>query len=164
MPLQFRRGPDSDRLTITPVVSEPVFTTDTKKFFIGDGSTVGGIEIQGSIDSATTLALIDSAYVQARSPLTTTADFPDSAGVNTLIDGRVNASFINALTIDADTLGGQAASTYLQTTADFPDSAGVNSLIDTRVNGTFINNLTIDADTLGGQAGSHYLNYNNFAK
>ena len=162
MPLQFRRGPDSDRLTITPVVSEPVFTTDTKKLFIGDGSTVGGIEIQGSVDSAATIALIDSAYVQARSPLTTTADFPDSAGVNTLIDSRVNASFINNLTIDADTLGGQAASTYLQTTADFPDSAGVNSLIDTRVNGTFINNLTIDADTLGGQAGSHYLNYNNF--
>ena len=162
MPLQFRRGPDSDRLTITPVVAEPVFTTDTKRLFIGDGSTAGGIEIQGSVDSAATIALIDSAYVQARSPLTTTADFPDSAGVNTLIDARVNASFINALTIDADTLGGQAASTYLQTTADFPDSAGVNSLIDTRVNATFINNLTIDADTLGGQAGSHYLNYNNF--
>jgi len=162
MPLQFRRGPDSDRLTITPSVAEPVFTTDTKKLFVGDGSTAGGIEIQGSVDSAATLALIDSAYVQARSPLTTTADFPDSAGVNTLIDTRVNASFINALTIDADTLGGQAASTYLQTTADFPDSAGVNTLIDTRVNATFINNLTIDADTLGGQAGSHYLNYNNF--
>ena len=113
MPLQFRRGPDSDRLTITPVVSEPVFTTDTKKLFIGDGSTVGGIEIQGSVDSAATLALIDSAYVQARSPLTTTADFPDSAGVNSLIDTRVNATFINNLTIDADTLGGQAGSHYL---------------------------------------------------
>lgn len=162
MPLQFRRGVDSDRLTITPSVAEPVFTTDTKRLFVGDGSTAGGIEIQGSVDSAATIALIDSAYVQARSPLTTTADFPDSSGVNTLIDTRVNASFINALTIDADTLGGQAASTYLQTTADFPDSAGVNSLIDTRVNATFINNLTIDADTLGGQAGSYYLNYNNF--
>ncbi len=157
MPLQFRRGPDSDRLTITPVVAEPVFTTDTKRLFVGDGSTVGGIEIQGSVDSAATIALIDSAYVQARSPLTTTADFPDSAGVNTLIDARVNASFINALTIDADTLGGQAASTYLQTTADFPDSAGVNTLIDARVNASFINNLTIDADTLGGQAASTYL-------
>ena len=162
MPLQFRRGVDSDRLTITPSVAEPVFATDTKKLFIGDGSTAGGIEISGGVDSASTIALIDSAYVQARSPLTTTADFPDSAGVNTLIDARVNASFINNLTIDADTLGGQAASTYLQTTADFPDSAGVNSLIDTRVNATFINNLTIDADTLGGQAGSYYLNYNNF--
>ena len=90
-------------------------------------------------------------------------DYIDSAAANTLIDTRVNASFINNLTIDADTLGGQAASTYLQTTADFPDSAGVNSLIDTRVNATFINNLTIDADTLGGQAGSYYLNYNNFS-
>ena len=157
MPLQFRRGPDSDRLTITPALSEPVFTTDTKKFYIGDGSTAGGVEIQGSVDSATTIALIDSDYIQLRSPLTTTADFPDSAGVNTLIDARVTNSFINALTIDADTLGGQAASTYLQTTADFPDSAGVNSLIDTRVSNTFINNLTIDADTLGGAAASTYL-------
>jgi len=113
MPLQFRRGPDSDRLTITPAVAEPVFTTDTKRLFVGDGSTAGGIEIQGSVDSAATIALIDSAYVQARSPLTTTADFPDSAGVNSLIDTRVNATFINNLTIDADTLGGQAGSHYL---------------------------------------------------
>ena len=141
MPLQFRRGVDSDRLTITPSVAEPVFTTDTKKLFIGDGSTAGGIEISGSVDSAATIALIDSAYVQARSPLTTTADFPDSAGVNTLIDTRVNATFINNLTIDADTLGGQAGSHYLNYNnftntptiptfgTDFIDSAAALTLI-----------------------------------
>ena len=43
MPLQLRRGTDSNRLSITPVVGEPIFTTDTKKLFIGDGSTAGGI-------------------------------------------------------------------------------------------------------------------------
>ena len=51
MPLQLRRGTDSNRLSITPVVGEPIFTTDTKKLFIGDGSTAGGIIVSG-IDSA----------------------------------------------------------------------------------------------------------------
>ena len=43
MAFQIRRGTDAERLTITPADGEPVYTTDTKKFFIGDGATVGGI-------------------------------------------------------------------------------------------------------------------------
>ncbi|MDB4300750.1 hypothetical protein N9961_01600, partial [bacterium] len=45
MALQFRRGTDSDRLTITPAAGEPIFTSDTKELFIGDGSTTGGIDL-----------------------------------------------------------------------------------------------------------------------
>ena len=97
-------------------------------------------------DSAETIALIDSAYVLARAPAQTTADFPDSSGVNSLIDTRVNNTFINNLTIGADSLGGQAPSYYLNYNNfsntptlpsignDFVDSAFVtaqiNNLID----------------------------------
>ena len=45
MALQFRRGTDSDRLTITPAAGEPIFTSDTKELFIGDGSTTGGVDL-----------------------------------------------------------------------------------------------------------------------
>lgn len=41
--LLVRRGTDSDRQTVTLSLGEPGFTTDTKRLFIGDGSTLGGV-------------------------------------------------------------------------------------------------------------------------
>lgn len=40
--LQFRQGTDNERLSIIPASGEPIWTTDTQKFYIGDGSTTGG--------------------------------------------------------------------------------------------------------------------------
>lgn len=42
--LQFRQGTDAERLAMDPVPAsgEPIYTTDTKRFFIGDGTTTGG--------------------------------------------------------------------------------------------------------------------------
>ena len=45
MALQIRRGTDAERGGITPLAGELVFTTDTKKLFVGDGSTVGGVQV-----------------------------------------------------------------------------------------------------------------------
>lgn len=42
MPLRLRRGTDTERLTVTPLEGELVYTTDTKLVYIGDGTTVGG--------------------------------------------------------------------------------------------------------------------------
>jgi hypothetical protein len=51
MALQIRRGVDGSgaggRLTITPGTGELLYTTDTKKLYIGDGTTVGGNIISG---------------------------------------------------------------------------------------------------------------------
>jgi len=140
--LQHRRGTAAQNDAFTGSSGELTIDLTNDTIRVHDGSTQGGTRLA-------TKAELDS-DITAVSAL-------DSNAVSSIITADVDASFINALTIDADTLGGQAASTYLQTTADFPDSAGVNSLIDTRVNATFINNLTIDADTLGGQAASTYL-------
>ena len=41
--LKFRRGIEADRKTITPEEGEPIFTTDTHRFCIGDGKTLGGV-------------------------------------------------------------------------------------------------------------------------
>ena len=45
MAIKARRGTDANRLLITPVDGEMIYTTDTKKFYLGDGVTVGGNEV-----------------------------------------------------------------------------------------------------------------------
>lgn len=42
MALKLRKGLEADRLDITPAEAEPIYVTDTKKVFIGDGITPGG--------------------------------------------------------------------------------------------------------------------------
>jgi len=130
MALQIRRGTDSDRLTITPSVGEPLYTTDTKKLYIGDGSTAGGNIVSGSdTDSASVSAIIlndvDSSYVQARQDLayssltgapTTVSSFTNDANYldSTSVQGVINASYIQSN----------------QTTYDFLDSSEAIALID----------------------------------
>ncbi|MDA9955653.1 hypothetical protein N9D49_00945 [bacterium] len=43
MALRIRRGTDAERQTIVPAQGEPVYVTDTKKLFVGDGATQGGV-------------------------------------------------------------------------------------------------------------------------
>ena len=43
--IQFRRGVESNRGSITPSAGEPVWITDDKKLYIGDGLTPGGVDI-----------------------------------------------------------------------------------------------------------------------
>lgn len=47
MALQVRRGTAALRTSITPVSGEPIFTTDEKGLYIGDGVTPGGHRIGG---------------------------------------------------------------------------------------------------------------------
>jgi hypothetical protein len=65
MALRLRRGTNAERLTITPVESELIYTTDTKELWIGDGVTVGGNKIGGLIPQF----LSDLTNVDADSPL-----------------------------------------------------------------------------------------------
>jgi hypothetical protein len=61
MPLRLRRGTEADRTSITPVQGEPIYTTDTKKLFIGDGTTAGGVEVGGtSVSNASDNRIITS--------------------------------------------------------------------------------------------------------
>ncbi len=40
--LRFRQGTEAERILFTPASGEPIWTTDSQKFYIGDGSTAGG--------------------------------------------------------------------------------------------------------------------------
>lgn len=50
MALRLRRGTNAARTGITPAEGELIYTTDTKKLFAGDGSTVGGNVVSGIND------------------------------------------------------------------------------------------------------------------
>jgi len=61
MALKIRRGSNASRLTITPVEGELLYTTDTKKIFVGDGSTVGGTQVSGvNLGTSKSLAFYQS--------------------------------------------------------------------------------------------------------
>lgn len=45
MSFKFRRGIEADRTGVTPAQGEPLYTTDNKELYIGDGSTAGGVLI-----------------------------------------------------------------------------------------------------------------------
>lgn len=45
MALQIRRGTDAERQLITPLQGELIFTTDTKRLYVGDGTTLGGVAV-----------------------------------------------------------------------------------------------------------------------
>lgn len=57
MALKIRRGSNASRLTITPVEAELLYTTDTKKIYVGDGSTLGGTLVSG-VDGGATVGTI----------------------------------------------------------------------------------------------------------
>ena len=52
MTLKIRRGTNTERMALTgadaPGVGEPIWTTDTKTLYVGDGSTAGGVAVSGS--------------------------------------------------------------------------------------------------------------------
>ena len=48
MALQFRRGTDAERTTITPAEGEPIWTTDTNQLYIGNAITAGGVFVTGT--------------------------------------------------------------------------------------------------------------------
>lgn len=43
--VKFRRGLETNRTSETPEAGEPLWTTDDKELWVGDGSTAGGIQV-----------------------------------------------------------------------------------------------------------------------
>ena len=66
MPLQIRRGSDSERAAVTFLQGEPVFTTDTKVLYIGDGTTVGGIGTAPLVHTHDASAVVSGVIATAR--------------------------------------------------------------------------------------------------
>ena len=175
MALRLRRGTDAERLLVTPVEGELVYTTDTKLIFAGDGSTIGGTLIAGlnSMAADTTPQLGGNLDLNSK----------NITGIGNInIDGTITApqfegnlhaddstvafnSATNSLTINGLNIYGDIDLTESTNTLDVfsNHSSTVSSLILNRSKGTkaaptaLIDNDNIFSIKFKGHTGSNYL-------
>lgn len=57
MPLRLRRGTNAERLDFTPSEGELIYVTDSKRIYVGDGTTAGGVDIVAAAGGALTADL-----------------------------------------------------------------------------------------------------------
>lgn len=127
MPLRLRRGTDAERLTITPEEGEPIYVTDTKKLFIGDGSTVGGTD---------PLALVKLSEV--------TVDTDTNLnGYNLIADSTVLYDSATG-TLSAESLVGNVAGSVIGNDSTVLVDATNNSI---NLNNTIKDDITPDSDS-----------------
>ncbi|WP_440055485.1 hypothetical protein ACSLBF_04915 [Pseudoalteromonas sp. T1lg65] len=63
--IQFRRGPEAERLQTVLANGEPGWSPETKQFFIGDGESLGGVPVEmghSHIITADTAAIVGCKY------------------------------------------------------------------------------------------------------
>jgi hypothetical protein len=111
MALQIRRGTNAERLTITPLQGELLFTTDTKNLYVGDGTTQGGVVIEGGGSSASNA--FSSIAVAGQS----TVGADSSEDTLTLIAGS-NVTITTNATNDSITIASTAGATNLDALTD----------------------------------------------
>lgn len=89
MALRLRRGSDNDRQLITPLQGELIYTTDTKKLYVGDGATQGGVLV--GPDDASTYDLVNDTTPQLGGNLDlNTHNITGSGNIN--INGTITAT------------------------------------------------------------------------
>lgn len=137
---------------------------DGKLYFKNTSNSIQSISAGAlGVDSAATISLIDSAYIQARQ----NSAFVDSARVMSIIDSAVNLAFINNLDVNAGTLDGQDGTYYLNynnlsnkpTAADFRDSAFVAGIASQTVSPTDSASVAsiVDSDFLSTLVNNNYV-------
>jgi len=142
MALRLRRGTDAERLLITPVEGELIYTTDTKKLYAGDGSTAGGNIVTGSGGgggSATLDGLTDTDLTGASNSDVLTYNSSTSKWESVAVPG-VGIITLNTLN-DVNTAG--------TTTADLLQYDGVHfvpkSIQEVILDDTIVNSMIADA-------------------
>jgi hypothetical protein len=122
MALRLRRGTDAERLLITPVEGELIYTTDTKLLYAGDGTTAGGVAVSGAGGGGSTTlnALTDTdttsvgnnnvlVYYTSTSKWQPASDIQASVTGNVLgnLTGNVTGNLIGNVTgtLDGDVAG-----------------------------------------------------------
>lgn len=106
--IQFWRGLEADRLSVTPDSGEPLFTTDEKKLYIGDGVTPGGVAVDtgggggGAVDSVngqTGVVVLDAGDVGLGNvDNTSDANKPISTATQTALNAKATTSALTAHT------------------------------------------------------------------
>ena len=146
MALQIRRGTDAERGGITPLAGELIFTTDTKKLFVGDGSTVGGVQVDTTLSAQ---------YLSVASDFTPDASNTrdigtSSANWRTGFFQSIDASHIDAVSINGNIVSGDSTVVVNvgsgTVTADLTGNVTGNVTGDLTGNSTGTHKGTVNAD------------------
>jgi len=150
MPLQIRRGLESDRTTIVPADGEMLYTTDNKTLFVGDGDTPGGNQVGGALDSdARTTAA--AAFNKANSAnILAQSSYSFANSVNVKIDSAY--TFANTVNTKTDAAFSKANSANVIAQAGFDFANTVNVKIDSAY--TFANTINTKTDAAFTKANS----------
>lgn len=172
MALQIRRGTDAERLSITPEAGEPVFTLDTKEFFIGDGTTQGGVLVSGTLVNEGTPALgadldlngnniVGTGNINIAGTITATGNINlgDGAEDNVIVGGQIASSLVpgTGSTFDLGASSDPWANLYADNiTTNVISASSISGTLDGDVNGSVYSDdsttMLVDATngTLGG--------------
>lgn len=151
MSIRVRRGTDTQRLSVILEEGEIAYTTDTKKFYVGDGITLGGTEIGGGT----------VASVTASSPLSSSGGAnPNITIQDALADGSTkgaasfNASDFNASSgvISIDYTNGQSASGISKGFLTSADWTAFNNKLDPFPVGNFAELTSSVLNITGGSS------------
>ena len=96
MALQIRRGLESARASITPAEGEVLYVTDTKRMYIGDGSTLGGNQVGGNL-LFPTIDNIKLGYATTATAAGTTT-LTATSGYRQLFTGSANQTIVLPVT------------------------------------------------------------------
>lgn len=109
MALRLRRGTDAERLAITPAEGELVYTTDTKKVYIGDGSTVGGniIDTDTTVSELNDLSDVSTAGVADNQILKYNSDNSrfEPVNISQVNQGATNLDELNDVDLTSNPVG-----------------------------------------------------------
>lgn len=137
MALKLRRGTNAERLTVTPEQGELIYTTDTKRLFVGDGSTAGGTVVTGIND------IVDDTTPQLGADLDLNGNNITGSG-NINIQGNITATGNINL---GDGAGGDVISVAGSVSGDLiPDQDLVHDIgaVSTRWNNGYFSSLTVE--------------------
>ena len=150
MPLQVRRGTDVERLAMTQPLAtgELLYVTNEQKLYIGNGSTLGGIQITGYTDGdakdAAAEILTDGvhtgigfAYNTATNVITATVNLSNYAGTI-----KADAFKGSVFADDGSTIGGQPLVDAISGTFNGNLVGNVTGNIAGNVTGNVLGNIT----------------------
>jgi len=139
MAIRIRRGTNADRITVVLESGEVAYTTDTKMFYIGDGTTLGGTLIGPGAAGAVTWGAITGT-------LTSQTDLNTALGTKVTGNTAITGATKTKITYDSKGLVTAGADA---TTADIAASTNKNYVTDaqqtviTNTSGTNTGNQTL---------------------
>lgn len=170
MPLRIRRGTDAERLTITPAEGELIYTTDQKRVYVGDGTTLGGVQltadaIVNNLESDLDLNsfdIIGVGNINIDGNLTVTGNLDGTliGSINGNVTGNVTGDVLGNLTgnVTGDVTGSLFGNAFGNLTGDVVGSVFGNdsSLLVDGVNGKIVGPIEasiLDIKIFGGLPG-----------